>query len=109
MKDYLDIALEACTKAGDIIRENFHKKKLIDYKGRINLVTNVDREAEKVVVETIQNYYPKHNILTEETEHEQNPGQEYCWVIDPPAGGRHHELCAWVSICVRIHCVAEKQ
>jgi hypothetical protein len=26
MKDYLDIALEACTKAGDIIRENFHKK-----------------------------------------------------------------------------------
>jgi len=54
MKDYLDIALEACTKAGDIIRENFHKKKLIDYKGRINLVTNVDREAEKVVVETIR-------------------------------------------------------
>ncbi len=47
MKAYLDIALEACTKAGDIIRENFHKKKLIDYKGRINLVTNVDREAEK--------------------------------------------------------------
>ncbi len=101
MKDYLDIALEACTKAGDIIRENFHKKKLIDYKGRINLVTNVDREAEKVVVETIRNYYPKHNILTEETEHAQNPGQEYCWVIDPLDGTTNY-VHGFPFVCVSI-------
>lgn len=101
MKEFLDIALEASAKAGEIIRENFHKKKLIDYKGRINLVTNVDIEAEKVVIEIIRNYYPKHNILTEETEHKQNPDQEYCWVIDPLDGTTNY-VHGFPFVCVSI-------
>ena len=101
MKEYLDIALEAAKRAGEIIRENFHKKKLIDYKGRINLVTNVDREAEKVVIETIKNYYPKHNILTEETEYAQDPDQEYCWVIDPLDGTTNY-VHGFPFVCVSI-------
>ena len=101
MKEYLDIALEAGAKAGEIIRENFHKKKRIDYKGRINLVTNVDREAERIVIETIKNYYPKHNILTEETEYAQNPDQEYCWVIDPLDGTTNY-VHGFPFVCVSI-------
>ena len=101
MKEYLDVALEAGKKAGEIIRDNFHKKKLIDYKGRINLVTNVDREAEKVVLDTIKKYYPEHNILTEETDHKQNPDQEYCWVIDPLDGTTNY-VHGFPFVCVSI-------
>ncbi len=101
MKKYLDIALEAAEKAGNIIRENFHEKKEIDYKGRINLVTNVDREAEKAVVETILKYYPKHNILTEETEHKQNASQPYRWVIDPLDGTTNY-VHGFPFVCVSI-------
>lgn len=101
MKDFLKIALEAGAKAGEVIKENFHNEKLIDYKGRINLVTNVDREAEKVVLDTIKKYYPEHNILTEETEHKQNPDQEYCWVIDPLDGTTNY-VHGFPFVCVSI-------
>jgi len=101
MKSYLDIALEAGAKAGDIIRENFHKKKLIDYKGRINLVTNVDKEAEKEVIETISKYYPEHNILTEETEYAQDASQPFRWVIDPLDGMTNY-VHGFPFVCVSI-------
>ena len=101
MKSYLDIALEAAQKAGSIIRENFHKKIEVDYKGRINLVTNVDREAEKAVIETIKQYYLKHNILTEETEHEQDASQPFRWVIDPLDGTTNY-VHGFPFVCVSI-------
>jgi len=101
VKSYLDITLEAAQKAGAIIKDNFHKNKLIDYKGRINLVTNVDMEAERTVIETIKNYYPAHNILTEETEYNQNPDQEYCWVIDPLDGTTNY-VHGFPFVCVSI-------
>ena len=101
MKSYLEIALEAAQKAGMIIKENFHSEKEIDYKGRINLVTNVDREAERVVIETILKYYPEHNILTEETEHKQNASQPYRWVIDPLDGTTNY-VHGFPFVCVSI-------
>ena len=101
MRSFLDIALEAAQKAGVIIKDNFHKKKLVDYKGRINLVTNVDREAERAVIESIKNSYPAHNILTEETEYNQNPDQKYCWVIDPLDGTTNY-VHGFPFVCVSI-------
>ncbi|MBN2017260.1 MAG: inositol monophosphatase [Candidatus Cloacimonetes bacterium] len=101
MKSYLDIAIEAARKGSEIIKENFHKKKEIDYKGRINLVTNVDKEAEAVVIETISKYYPKHNILTEETKHKQDNNQSYRWVIDPLDGTTNY-VHGFPFVCVSI-------
>ncbi len=101
MKSYLEIALEAAYRAGTIIKDNFHKKKKIDYKGRINLVTNVDKEAEKAVIETITQYYPEHNILTEETEHKQDASQPFRWVIDPLDGTTNY-VHGFPFVCVSI-------
>jgi len=101
MKSYLDIALEAAHIAGSIIKDNFNKKIEVNYKGRINLVTNVDREAEKAVVETILKYYPKHNILTEETEHAQDASQSFRWVIDPLDGTTNY-VHGFPFVCVSI-------
>jgi len=101
MKSFLEIALEAAEKAGRIIKENFHKKKEIDYKGRINLVTNVDKEAEIAVLDTIKKYYPKHNILTEETEHKQDASQTFRWIIDPLDGTTNY-VHGFPFVCVSI-------
>jgi len=101
MKSYLDIALEAAGKAGKVIQENFHRKKQIDYKGRINLVTNVDKEAEIAVIDTITKNYPEHNILTEETEHKQDETQSYRWVIDPLDGTTNY-VHGFPFVCVSI-------
>ncbi|MEA2104925.1 MAG: inositol monophosphatase family protein [Candidatus Cloacimonadota bacterium] len=86
MTEYLITALKAAKSAGKVIEENFHKKKKISYKGRIDLVTNIDKKAEEIIIEIIGKKYPKHNILTEETEHKQNSEMEYRWVIDPLDG-----------------------
>jgi myo-inositol-1(or 4)-monophosphatase len=86
MSEYLQIALQAAKSAGKIIKDNFHKKKEVSFKGRIDLVTNIDKMSEEIIVEILEKKYPTHNILTEETEHKQNPEIEYRWVIDPLDG-----------------------
>jgi len=40
-------AWQAAHAAGDLIRENWHRPKEIAYKGAIDLVTSVDRDAER--------------------------------------------------------------
>lgn len=57
----------------------------VDYKGSLNLVTNVDREAEKLIIDRIKNHYPEHTILAEESGLS-NKSQDYLWLIDPIDG-----------------------
>jgi len=94
MNKFLEIAITAAKEAGKIIKENFHKQKKIFYKGKIDLVTNIDKKAEDIIIRIIKNSYPNHNILTEESKHSQDPHQEFCWVIDPLDGTTNyvHEL-----------------
>lgn len=86
MSEYLATALQAAKAAGEIIRENFHKKKKISFKGKIDLVTNIDKNAEEIIVKILKKKYPLHNILTEETEFQQDKSVDFLWVIDPLDG-----------------------
>ena len=73
-------------EAGGIIREGFGKNFQIEYKtNEKNLVTEIDKKSEKVIMDFISKKYPTHNILTEESgEHKKD--SEYLWVIDPLDG-----------------------
>ena len=86
MDKFFEVANIASRQAGKIIKDYFHKPKEVSYKGRIDLVTNIDKKAEDTIIKIIKKSYPNHNILTEESEHLQNPNQEFCWVIDPLDG-----------------------
>ena len=103
MEKYLEIAMTAAKKAGKIIKKNFHKKKDVSYKGKINLVTDIDKKAEEAIIQIIKKSYPDHNILTEESEHSYNPDQEFCWVIDPLDGTTNyiHEF-PFVSVSIAL-------
>ena len=50
-----------------------------------NLVTEADHAAEKAIIETIQQSYPDHFILSEETG-EIRTNSEYKWIVDPIDG-----------------------
>ncbi|MCM8778364.1 MAG: inositol monophosphatase [Candidatus Omnitrophica bacterium] len=81
---FKEIAIISAKKAGRVLKENFGKVKDIRAKGKTQLVSNVDLEAEKVIMGTIKKYFPEHSILSEE-----NPQlnlSEYTWVIDPLDG-----------------------
>lgn len=50
-----------------------------------DLVTDVDRKIEHLLIERIRQRYPDHGIHGEETGRSGNTG-EYCWVLDPIDG-----------------------
>ena len=82
---FLATALEAAEKAASYISEETKKALQIDFKGATDMVTNVDLGSEKIIMETIQSYFPDHQILMEEAG-ERVTDSDYIWLIDPIDG-----------------------
>jgi myo-inositol-1(or 4)-monophosphatase len=85
MKDLLVIAERAAREAGALLRDNFGKLLTIEKKADQSLVTDIDKRAEKTVVDIIRSVWPGHTIIGEESGKSQ-PNGEYTWVIDPIDG-----------------------
>jgi myo-inositol-1(or 4)-monophosphatase len=81
----LNFAIHLAQEAGRVLRDNFGRKIVVNHKGDIDLVTEIDVAAEKVIKDLISSYHPKHQILAEESgAHESS--SEYRWVVDPLDG-----------------------
>ena len=52
-RDFLDVAIKASHEAGALLRQKFGTSLHIDKKGRINVVTEADLAAEKLIREII--------------------------------------------------------
>jgi myo-inositol-1(or 4)-monophosphatase len=82
----LDKVLEITREAGELVREGFGKDFSIEYKtNESNLVTEIDKKSEALIVSYIKKNFPTHGILAEEGDIE-NTNAEYLWVIDPIDG-----------------------
>lgn len=57
----------------------------IEHKGDINLVTEVDKKSEEILVTAIQAHFPDHDILAEEGSGTRRDSP-YKWIIDPLDG-----------------------
>lgn len=79
------VALSAAVRAGTFIRKSLGKVKTTAYKGEINIVTDVDRSAEGIIVRSIQRAFPDHSIFSEEMGRDERDG-EFTWIIDPLDG-----------------------
>lgn len=86
MHPTLNIAVRAARNAGNIIvRAMEHVDRLnITTKSQNDFVTEVDNAAEKEIIRTIQNAYPHHAILAEESG--QQGVSDFQWIIDPLDG-----------------------
>jgi myo-inositol-1(or 4)-monophosphatase len=86
MNPMLNIAIRAARAAGDvIIRQIDHVEDLpVTRKSRNDFVTEVDRHAELVIIETLRKSYPDHAILAEESGRQGD--SPYLWIIDPLDG-----------------------
>lgn len=86
MSPMLSIAVKAARRAGSLINRATQDLDLItvERKGISDYVSEVDRMAEKAIVETLLEAYPEHAILAEEGGAQ---GQsDYLWIIDPLDG-----------------------
>lgn len=88
MHPMLNIAVRAARKAGNLIAKSYETPDAIEasQKGSNDFVTNVDKDAERVIIEVIRKSYPKHTIITEESGELPGEDQDVQWVIDPLDG-----------------------
>ena len=86
MDPMLNIAIRAARAAGDyIVREMDRACDIsIETKGKNDFVTEVDKNAEEIIINTIKNAYPNHAFLAEETG--QRGESDFLWIIDPLDG-----------------------
>ena len=80
------IGIRAARAAGNVIVRHMDRidALTVSEKSANDFVTEVDREAERVVIETIRRSYPNHGFLGEESGSHQ--GDESTWIIDPLDG-----------------------
>jgi myo-inositol-1(or 4)-monophosphatase len=87
----------------------------VEFKGRNDLVSDIDRQAEDMLVAKLRNLFPEAGFLTEEDVTE-NVHKNYTWVIDPLDGTTNfvHGLPLFtVSVALKYHrevvlgCVSE--
>jgi len=82
---FVKVAVEAALKAGLYAKSRKGKVGKVSYKGAINLVTDVDKKCEDMIVRTVKRCFPSHSILSEENYTKITPA-EYRWIIDPLDG-----------------------
>ena len=63
----LNFAIQTAREAGKILADKFGRALQVSSKGDIDLVTEADLAAERLIVERIRSYHPRHRILTEES------------------------------------------
>ncbi len=88
MHPMLNIAIRAARKAGNHIAKSLENAEKIQttQKGSNDFVTNVDKEAEAIIVSTIKSSYPEHCIIAEEGGLIEGKDKEVQWIIDPLDG-----------------------
>lgn len=78
-------SIEIILKAGKYLKNNLGKIKETKYKGAINLVTDIDRKAEEMVIRALQRYFPNDGFLSEEVG-EIKGKSDFRWILDPLDG-----------------------
>lgn len=86
MHPMLNIAVRAARQAGSIITRNLSRidTLTVSRKGQNDFVSEVDRQAEQTIIETIQRSFPDHSFLAEESG--RHGETDYLWIIDPLDG-----------------------
>lgn len=83
--DYLQEAVAAARIAGRYQKSRFASSLDIEMKGDKNLVTEVDKESERLIVAHLLARFPGHDIVAEEGDYPRG-GSPFRWIIDPVDG-----------------------
>ncbi|MSR78503.1 MAG: inositol monophosphatase [Candidatus Omnitrophica bacterium] len=78
------VLMNCLAEAGALLKKNWNKPKTIEKKSELSLVTQVDKAAEKRIIQIVRKSFPDHAFLAEES----LPfGNSDCrWIIDPLDG-----------------------
>ncbi|MEM9291828.1 MAG: inositol monophosphatase family protein [Acidobacteriota bacterium] len=112
-EELLEVAILAARRAGALQQEAFRDQSLeVGEKGRNDFVTEVDRESERRIVETLQRRFPDHAVLGEEGgwvagyEESAKASGSVRWIVDP-LDGTTNFIQGLPYFCVSIACEVE--
>jgi myo-inositol-1(or 4)-monophosphatase len=84
----LDFAIDLGRRAGAVLLDGLDRRRTVELKSAFDLVTDIDRASEDLIVSAIAAAYPHHAILAEESG---AIGEaEYTWLIDPIDGTNNY-------------------
>lgn len=83
----IQLAIEAALEAGKFLKESIGKVQQVERKfgQETNLVTEIDKKSEEIIIDAIRRKHPHHDFLAEESG-SHNKESEYRWIIDPLDG-----------------------
>ena len=100
-KPAVTVMVKAARLAGNVLLRNINKLEALNVvqKGRLDYASEVDADAEKVIIKELKRAYPDYGFLGEESGC-QNPGR-FMWVVDPLDGTSNY-LRGFPHYCVSI-------
>jgi myo-inositol-1(or 4)-monophosphatase len=90
-KSAIEVATGAARQAGEILKTHFRGESRVQYKGRANIITDVDLQSEKALKSLLQAEYPDHSILSEESQ-AITGSSGYEWILDPLDGTNNYSF-----------------
>lgn len=88
MSDYtselLDFTADLAIRAGAILRAGIERERTIEAKSYNDVVSDIDKASEQLLVDRIHQQYPQDRILAEEGSNQAGEGRT--WLIDPLDG-----------------------
>ena len=98
-------AVNMARQAGEIQLKLFRTKELIiaTKQNDFDVVTTADKASERFIVDCINELYPDHSILTEESGLSLHGNHEWEWVIDPLDGTTNYSAgLPWFNVSIGI-------
>ncbi|MDD9196014.1 inositol-1-monophosphatase [Aliivibrio sp. S3MY1] len=88
MHPMLNIAIRTARKAGDFVAKSFEQTDKIETtkKGNNEFITNIENDAQYMLVDMIKKSYPDHSIISEESGLIEGKDADVQWIIDPLDG-----------------------
>ncbi|MEX2304593.1 MAG: inositol monophosphatase family protein [Waddliaceae bacterium] len=101
----LAFAHELAKASGVVLKNYWGKLKNIQSKSNsYDLVTEADQESEAIIIQMIQDAYPSHQILSEESGLTEKKEAEYLWIIDPLDGTTNYtHQYPWFAVSIALY------
>lgn len=82
------LAIGAALEAGEYLLGKLGQVRDIRFKGEVDLVTEADEAAERMILSRLRAQYPEHGVLAEEigTVRPEQGTSRYRWIVDPLDG-----------------------
>jgi len=84
-EQFLEDAIRIARKAGAALKHRLKTDFSVEFKGEVDLVTEMDRTAQGIIQEEILTKYPLHGILAEEDLDDRGT-DGHIWIVDPLDG-----------------------